>query len=254
LPYVLLGENAERCYAKPRGHAGDFLTIARLYENQPRGCGRVGPILDACFMNLAAVRAVRNRRALLAREIRAAIDGSPDKPARVASLACGPATELFDVYRELADPTRLRSTLLDLDFQALAYVADRRDRCDFKHHMTLLHDNLIHLAVGKGHASLGDQDLVYSVGLIDYFQDDFVVRLLNYVHRTLREGGRVLLGNFHPRNATRALLDHVFEWRLVHRTEEDMNRLFAASAFGQPCSRILFEDEGINLFAECHKG
>ncbi len=33
-----------------------------------------------------------------------------------------------------------------------------------------------------------------------------------------------------------------------------MHRLFAASAFGQPCSRIRFEAAGVNLFASCHKG
>jgi hypothetical protein len=29
--------------------------------------------------------------------------------------------------------------------------------------------------------------------------------------------------------------------------------LFAASAFGRPCTRIRFETEGVNMFAECVK-
>ena len=44
-------------------------------------------------------------------------------------------------------------------------------------------------------------------------------------------------------------MDHVLDWKLIHRTEEDLNRLFAASAFGAPCARIEAEAEGINLFA-----
>ena len=32
-----------------------------------------------------------------------------------------------------------------------------------------------------------------------------------------------------------------------------MNRLFQASAFARPCTRILYEEQQINLFAECVK-
>jgi extracellular factor (EF) 3-hydroxypalmitic acid methyl ester biosynthesis protein len=38
-----------------------------------------------------------------------------------------------------------------------------------------------------------------------------------------------------------------------HRDEAKMDELYRASKFGKPCSRILFEDEGVNLFAECVK-
>ncbi|WP_446219047.1 hypothetical protein [Micromonospora sp. IBHARD004] len=67
---------------------------------------------------------------------------------------------------------------------------------------------------------------------------------------TMRPGGRLIVGNFHPRNVTKALMDHVLDWRLVHRTEEDLDRLFQASAFGRPTTRVMYEPESINLFAE----
>jgi len=43
---------------------------------------------------------------------------------------------------------------------------------------------------------LRDQDLSNSIGLIDYFNDDFVVKLLNYIHRALATGGKVILAIF----------------------------------------------------------
>ena len=49
-------------------------------------------------------------------------------------------------------------------------------------------------------------------------------------------------------------MDHVLEWRLIHRNEEDMDRLFERSAFERCCTDIRFERQGINLFAECIKG
>jgi hypothetical protein len=104
--------------------------------------------------------------------------------------------------------------------------------------------------MGRRTLDLPPQHLVYSVGLIDYFSDPFVIKLLDYVHELLAPGGRVILGNFHPRNSAKALMDHVIDWPLIHRDESDMNRLFAQSRFGRPCSRILFEEQQINLFAE----
>jgi hypothetical protein len=41
---------------------------------------------------------------------------------------------------------------------------------------------------------------------------------------------------------------------LIHRTEDDMNGFFQASAFHSSCSKVLFEEQGINLFAECIRG
>ena len=113
--------------------------------------------------------------------------------------------------------------------------------------------NLVYLAMGRQKLELPPQDLVYSIGLIDYFNDKFVAKLMDYGHRLLKPGGRLILGNFHPDNPTKALMDHVLEWRLIHRTEEDMDRLYEASAFQRPCSNVYYEEERVNLFAECVK-
>src|SRR6185369_11594616 len=42
---------------------------------------------------------------------------------------------------------------------------------------------------------------------------------------------------------------HLLDWKLIHRTEDDMNRLFQASKFGRPCDEIRFEAECVNLLA-----
>ena len=254
LPYVLLTNAAERCYAKPRGYAGDFLSIETLYQNRAIGAGRLGPVLDRCFLDLKAAAAVRNRRGLLAEEIANVIAQKRGAVARVTSLACGPATELFDVFSRIADPSQLSANLIDIDLQALAFVADKRDRAKLQRHMQLINANLVYLATGRQIIDLKDQDLIYSIGLTDYFNDKFVIKLLNYIHATLRPGGKVILGNFHPRNPDKAVMDHILDWRLIHRSEADMDRLFLSSSFNRPATNIRFEEQGINLFAECVKG
>jgi hypothetical protein len=100
---------------------------------------------------------------------------------------------------------------------------------------------------------LKDQHLVYSLGLIDYFADQFVIALLNWIHGCLASRGKVILGNFHSQNPDRAFMDLVVDWKLIHRSEEDMHRLFQASKFARSCTEIRYEQEGINLFACCTK-
>ncbi|MCO6456929.1 MAG: cyclic nucleotide-binding domain-containing protein [Pirellulaceae bacterium] len=252
LPYLLLTQTAERCYSKPRGYAGDFLSIEQIYQNRPSGSGRIGPLLDECFLNEPAAKAVRNRRGLLAEQIGQTLRQSGNQPARITSLACGPAQELFDVLQ--SHPARPPvATLIDIDVQALEFVNARAEQLGLRSHLHTINGNLVYLATGRTRLELPPQHLVYSIGLIDYFNDKFVLKLMDYAHGLLAPGGRLILGNFHPRNGTKALMDHILEWRLIHRTEEDMNRLFAASRFQRPATRILFEPEGVNLFAECVK-
>jgi extracellular factor (EF) 3-hydroxypalmitic acid methyl ester biosynthesis protein len=252
LPFVLLTETIERFYSKPRGYAADFQTIEMIYRNRPAGPGRIGPLLDRCFLSSPIARAIRNRRVLLAEEIMRTVQGK-NGAAHVTCLACGPAQEIFDVFQQLDDRRRLYASLVDIDLQALAYVGERRDNAGLQNRINLINANLVYLALGRQKLELNDQDLIYSIGLIDYFNDKFVVKLLNWIHGRLRPGGTVILGNFHPNNYSKEMMDYVLEWRLIHRSEEDMHRLFTCSAFARSCTRIQFEDEGINLFAECAK-
>lgn len=249
LPTAALSDLLKRIWEKPRGYAGDWETIEYLYRAVPSGVGRVGLALDFAAIHSPGPEAARNRRGLLADQIRRArSDGSA---VAVTSLAAGPAREIFDVLAD--EPALLGSIhLLDLDQTALDHVDQELARAGHRDRATLHRANLIKLALGREQLQLEEQDLVYSVGLIDYFPDELVVSLLDLVHPWLKTGGRVILGNFHTRNPDRGFME-VFEWSLIHRTEQDMERIFEQSAFGRPCDEILWEDQRINLFAVAEK-
>lgn len=251
LPYLLTTETAERFYSKPRGYAGDYLSIHNIYRNHAGGTGRLGPIVDRMFLETPPSKAVKNRRSLLANEILQTVRASTNGPVKVMCMASGPATEIFDAFALMEDKTRMKATLLDIDLQALAFVDELRGRQKLAAQMTLVNENLIALYLGRGKTRVDPQNLIYSIGLIDYLNDKLVGKLLQYVYENLAPGGRVILGNFHPRNPAKEFMDYVLEWNLIHRTEDDMNRLFLESPFKRQSTRIQFEGEGVNLFAEC---
>jgi hypothetical protein len=253
LPFVLLSRVCERGYTKPRGYAGDFQVIELIYAQEPGGSGRLGPLLDEYFLNIPVSKAVRNRRGLLVEEFMELLADSTEEKVHITSLACGPAREVFDLFERLKDPKRVSVHCLDLDFQALSSVNRRAEEGGIEKHIHLLQENLILLAMGRRSASMPPQDLIYSIGLIDYFQDKLVIQLLNWMYDTLAPGGKALLGNFDPRCQNRVFMDHLLEWRLIYRTPDDMRRLFANSKFGDEPVDVRYEQEGINLFASCRK-
>lgn len=256
LPYVLLASTAERFYSKPRGYAGDYLTIQQIYDNVPLGVGRLGPLIDRGCLDQPAARAVSNRRGLLAGLIAETLARSPDRPVHITSLACGPGREIFDVFDgSLGDEARRRLfvTALDIDAEALASLQRRVEEAGLSSNIELVRANLVHISTGRQTIDQPPQDLIYSIGLIDYFADRFVVQLMDWIHGQLRPGGRAVLGNFAPENPARAFMDYVLDWRLIHRSPSDMDRLYRQSRFGRETTRVLFENEKINLFAECER-
>lgn len=252
LPLLRLSALGERLSAKPRGYAGDYRTIAMIYQDAPSGSGPLGPMLDRSLLNLAVAKAIRNRRRMLASEIAKSYRATA-KEFYVACLACGPACEVFDAFGDVSDGRRLNVSCVDIDREALAQIAERALAEKLRGQLQPLHGNLIYLATGRQEMQLASQDLIYSLNIFDYLSDDLVVAVLDWIHAKLRPGGRAILGNFHPRNPSRGLMDHVLEWRLTYRDEADVNRLFQASRFAKPCQRIAFEDEGVYLLGECAK-
>lgn len=253
-PYLMLTEAANRFYTKPLGYAGDYETIRLIYRNQGGGIGSLGPVIDQAILETDACQSCRNRRPLLAAKIQDQLNDHPGQPVQITSLGSGPAEELFDVLGPSTDAReRLTAHCVDIDFSALAHVIGRAKSENLGRQIRGHQANLFRVAAGKESVPIGPQDFVYSVGLIDYFEDAHVIQLMDWMHSILRPGGTALLGNLHVSNAVKAFADHVLDWKLIHRTESDMHRLFRASRFGRGCTRIEFEAAGVNMFATCTK-
>lgn len=260
-PWVAASGLGERALHKPAGYAGDYQTIRMVYADVPLGSCWAGRFIDARVLESPAAWAVKNRRALLVAEIEAAAAAAAEegRQARITSLGSGPAEELFDVWQRIAaDGSRGAEalarmpicTLADMDFGALDHVCKRAAAEGCAAALRPLPANLARAALGRSDVALADQDLIYSAGLIDYFKDNLLVRLLDWIHAGLRPGGRVVLGNFHTDNPSRRMMETVLEWELIHRDEEDMRRIFARSRFGCEGLHFFFDPSGVNLFVE----
>lgn len=246
--FFMLSRLLDRAYMKPRGYAGDFFTIEMIYNDEAAGDGRLGRYIDRWALDIAACRAVKNRRGVLTRALREVLQATAGGPTHVTSLASGPSRELFDLFVDNPPPD-LRATCIDIDNQALTYAAGIAEVMSVTDHFSFAQDNVVRLAHGRGKTVLHPQHMIYSIGLTDYLRDDFVVKLLDWIYERLMPGGKVVIGNFDMSNPNKAFMDHVVEWELIHRTADDMRTLFARSRFQQTPVEVRAEDAGVNLFA-----
>jgi extracellular factor (EF) 3-hydroxypalmitic acid methyl ester biosynthesis protein len=260
LPTILQTETTSRFHTKPLGYAGDFVAIENIYNCQEGGSTVIGKIVDRMHIEAQTALAVRNRRQLISNElckiyqtnVPLKTDDIQDvAPFQILSIASGPAREIYDLYKRV-DAKLAKTTLVDFDGEALSFCRKWIKECHLQNSISTLQTSIMNLMVGRTPFVLEPQDVVYSIGVIDYFQDKHVVKLLDYIYSILKPNGRVILGNFHKSNIFKEYMDNVLEWKLIHRTEDDMERLLLQSKFAQK-GRIFFESSGLNMFLEGQK-
>jgi hypothetical protein len=115
-----------------------------------------------------------------------------------------------------------------------------------------MNDNVVRWALGRLKHNFGFQDIIYSAGLADYLDDRVLLALINRCYEHLDWGGTLIIGNFGNRNEHKTFLDQILQWKIIHRSTEDLRGIFAKSIFASPIE-IAAEENGVNLFAIAQK-
>ncbi len=248
---VDLSPFAARCFHKPLGYAGDFEMMNMIYNNESLGGTLFGRSLSRVVLDSDAARAVRARAYYLVEKIEAAAaHGGRHRPARILSVAAGPAMELQLILRKnpaLLAAGRAEIALLDQDASALEHARDRIQalaaQADVEVTFRCINTS-IKTVITEG---LDDSyDLVYSAGLFDYLKDLAVRAAGTRLVDALAPGGHAVIGNFDVANPTRPFMELILNWPLYHRSADDLRRLFDGLGSGMSIER---EATGVNLFA-----
>jgi len=242
---------AARCFHKPLGYAGDFEMMNMVYRNESLGDTLFGRSLNRLLLDSDAAQAVRNRVPYLAAKIEAAVArGESGGPARILSVAAGPAMELQQLLRK--DPELLRQgraeiVLLDQDASALRHASQQIEaiaaQAGVEVNLCCLNTS-IRTVIMEGLD--GSYDLIYSAGLFDYLKDRTARAAAARLVQALAPGGQAVIGNFGTVNPTRPTMELILDWPLLHRSAGNLRELFDGIGTG-----ITVEEEqtGVNLFA-----
>jgi len=247
-PYVHIGSWSDRALKQPFG-PGDHYTTSQIYDFADNEHRYAGQLINSCFMQEPAAKAIRNRKKIFTQILMDTVSAKSGEKAHVTSIGCGPAKEVFETYRALENESSLAMTCIDLDARAVDNIVQRKRVLGLSH-LKAIQANILTLGTQD---VTEQQDLVYSIGLMDYFSDKHVIRFLNKMYDLLVPGGRCIIGNYETANPTKALMDYVLKWPVYHRSETDMTRIFASSRFASSPLSFFYEPERVNLFAESIK-
>jgi len=235
---------------KPRGYAGDYEMLARIYAGQLTD-DPLGRSFDRYFQNEAAPRAVRNRMRMMADWIVGAVEAATAS-FQVAVVGSAFGLEVRDALLRLPETARrpVRIVLLDLDPAAVEFARSQLAPLVANDQLTPASVNLFRLSerprLGE---ALQDSQLILCPGLFDYLDDAAATAMLRSLYARLAPGGRLVVFQFAPQNPTRAYMEWFGNWYLLYRDSQKFQQLVASAGLGASMIQLGAEPLGIDLFA-----
>jgi len=221
-------------YTKPRGYAGDFEMIDRIYQRWMAA----EPDLarwDQYWHQHPTSSAIINRKKYFIKLLKMMFDSE----GAVLNLGSGPGRDVAEYCQATPD----RSTTIhcvDQDEEALTYA---KQLCsEYTQRIGFEKANII-----RYRPSQNTYDLVWAAGLFDYFNDDLFIRMAQRLHQALKPGGRMVIGNVSPNHRGLGWM-LIYEWDLYYRSSEELLILANKICNGAGKYWVESEPNNINLF------
>lgn len=228
-------------FLKPRGYAGDFELIDRIYNKWISKDVNFQK-WDTLYHELESSKAVINRKKYFINEISKL--NVREKSLEVLNLGSGPCTDLYE-YLSITEENHLHFDCLDMDQSAIEFG---QGVCDnYYKDVSFINKNAFRYMPDK------EYDLIWSAGLFDYFSDKLFIRLLNRMYKLLSFDGEMVIGNFSTNNPSRGMMETYAQWYLNHRSEDELIDLAVKAGISLNKLEIKSEELGINLFLHAKK-
>lgn len=246
-----------RVFYKPKGYAGDYEMMNIIYRAESVGDSLFAKCIHYYLVNEPASKAVRNRADYLNSKISAMIRGRSPASAnklRFLSVASGPAREIQMLIEKENQETLAGNEfcLLDQDIDALKEAQRAIKQIALRRQVNpqiSLYHKAIKNVISEGIGTSGF-DLIYSAGLFDYFTEPVAIMAAKRLYEALNPGGTLIIGNFNVTNPNQMTMDMGFDWRLIYRSRETLQKMFAGIGASFDIEE---EQQGINLFCIIRK-
>lgn len=227
MPY--LAENIEtNTYIREKslGYAGDYVMMNLIYDYHQRkflGKTLYAKLINHYTCNIDVAQSnIQRKEYLKSKLLEFMADGN--RP-QILSVGCGPAREVTELLREGKLNGHVTIHLLDIEKNAVDFVAGELKRIDFdrsKIKINLYLLDLIEIIKNKRVAALFKEiDLVYISGVFDYLSDRLSERVLRGMFNITKK--ELIVFNMSFENARHRAYYEIFgEWVMRHRKKEDL--------------------------------
>lgn len=258
-PLMMRAPFVHRAFNKPLGYAGDYEMVNMMLRDPHEGPTLYSQLINSLHLSMGPAQAHRNRIALLVERLTEVVERSVrlEAEATILDVGCGPAAEVQRFLGTHPEAGRCRIRLLDFNRETLDYtrqhLAERQPAGRQAMQVEFLHESVHSLLKQAAKGAQGQHteryDFVYCAGLFDYLSDKVCGRLMRLFYSWLRPGGLVLATNVHPDNSERHWMEHLLEWHLLYRNEQQMLELSPDRSH----SEVFTDATGVNVFLEVRR-
>ena len=226
-PELRMGAIWDRSYAKPLGYPGDFEIMNQVYDWKRVGAKAYEMLLHRIGLDVA--ECIKTRMEIVRDKIAETSQRNVGRPVRVLSLGSGPAreVELF-LASPAAQSGRAEFTLIDQEQLALRYAHEKIYPLTLKSQgrYSVRALNMSFTDVLRGVSAMNDlpqQDMIYSVGLLDYLTERRATGLVRRLYDMLAPGGLLIIGNMNETPLSNLWpMEFITDWTLHYRSEPQM--------------------------------
>lgn len=258
-PLIMRAPFIHRAFYKPLGYAGDYEMVNMMLRESREGPTTYTELINTLNLQMGPAVAHRNRvDILLDRLSQAAADAKQqNRPLHILNIGCGPAIEIQRFILAQPYAENCQFSLLDFNKETLEYTKKKINECmnESGRHLKLefilqsVHELLKQATKINQTSAQEKYDFVYCAGLFDYLSDRVCSRLIQLFFRWTNPQGLVLTTNVHSNNPAIHWMEHVLEWYLIYRDEQQMLNL--APQLG--VQNVYTDQTGFNVLLEITK-
>ncbi|MFC1560098.1 hypothetical protein ACFLZ2_02480 [Candidatus Margulisiibacteriota bacterium] len=238
-PWIYQGLIAKRAFEKPKGYPGDYQLLEIIYDNSPLTpkSNKIGYYSDVYFLKDELALGVRARKDQMSNFLIPYLQQANNS--KIINFASGSAREIREILAEIPLTSKANMTLVDFDEDALAFSKNqltKYNNIDFN----FMKKDIISLSIKKDKiSSLLDQDLVYSIGLIDYLPDRILKHFIQYCYSLLSPKGQIILSHKDQTKYTPLVQDWFCDWRFYERTKTSVLRIIEDAGIAKKSIKVL---------------
>lgn len=227
-PWVYKSPMIKRAFEKPKGYPGDYLMLENVYDNQPLAKSGIGVYFDKYFLSSPYAVAVRCRKDKLREFIEKEIKRVAFQDIKIFDIACGSCREIKELPITLFKEEKITFNCLDWDQDALEFSRDKVNGSPSNVKFNFIKEDIMNLIRDSSRVgSFAQQDLVYSIGLIDYLPDRILKLFMQFFYGILKVKGKLILTHKNKEKTFSPVgPDWFCNWKFVPRSKEEVVHLF----------------------------
>ncbi|MBI5149367.1 MAG: class I SAM-dependent methyltransferase [Candidatus Omnitrophica bacterium] len=227
--YLFQSQILKRFYDKPRGYAGDYFMFEMMYDGKPLSDG-IGVYFDYYVFYHSLVVSVINRKEKMKKILKNILDKKLKNNSliKILNIGCGGARDVKELFNENTFSGRVAFTLMDQDEEGLSYAKSKlRSLKKENVKFNFIQKNALEMmGFSKRLTDKEHYDLIYTLGIVDYFLNNAFVRFIKHSYSMLKPDGKLIIAVCSNRNMKcYTALKWLSEWNFYYRGANSVRKL-----------------------------